>query len=101
MNEMTLPSRQDSQFEPWRSDAVHGTYGSRRLTTIRVDGGETFFVSFKPPRQGNKPGNEPGIGVKGSGANLLTATLGRPPIYIVRNITENRVIHHRTNSLDI
>ena len=73
MNEMTLPSRYE-----WM--------------------GKKHFCFFIPPRQGNELGNEPGISVKGSGA---TATLGPAPIYIVRNITENRVIRHRTDSLDI
>ena len=99
----TALQTQDSQFEPWLSDAVHGTYGSRRLTTIpsSTSGwGRKFFVFFKPPRQGNEPGNEPGIGVKGSGANRYP----RAPAHLyhlIRNITENRVIRHRTNSLDI
>ena len=49
---------------------VHmGHIGSPQYFFLRVDGEETFFVSFKPPRQGNEPGNESGIGVKSSGAN--------------------------------
>ena len=68
----TALQTQDSQFEPWRSYALYSTYGSRRLTTILFftsGWGRNIFVSFKPPRQGNEPGSEPGIGVKGSGAN--------------------------------
>ena len=39
MNEMTLSSRhvfqtQDLKFEPWRSEAEHATFRSRRLRTI-------------------------------------------------------------------
>ena len=30
----TALQKQDSKFEPWRSDAEHATYRSRRLTTI-------------------------------------------------------------------
>ena len=88
----TALQTQDSQFEPWRSDAVHGTYGSRRLTTIlflRVDGEETFlFLSNRRDRGTNRGTNL----VSAWKAAVPTATLGPPPIYIVRSITENRVI---------
>ena len=102
MNDMTLPSRHRI-----RNSSLGGLMpctvprGSRRLNTILFftsGWGRNIFVSFKPPRQGNEPGNEPGIGVKGSGANRYPRP---PPIYNVRNITENRVIRQRTNSLDI
>ena len=65
----TVLQRQDSKFEPWRSEAEHATSRSRRLPTIltftRGWGRNIFFVSFKPPR----PGTEPRELVKGSGAN--------------------------------
>ena len=44
MNEMTLSSRYE-----WM--------------------GKEHFCFFQTPRQGNEPGNEHGLGVKGSGAN--------------------------------
>ena len=62
---------------------MHGTYGSRRLTTILFftsGWGRNIFASFKPPRQGTEPGNEPGIGVKGSGANRYP----RAPAHLYR-----------------
>ena len=73
MNEMALPSRhriRNSSLTGLMPCTVHmGHIGSPQYFFLRVDGEETFFVSFKPPRQGNEPGKEPGIGVKGSGAN--------------------------------
>ena len=102
MNDMTLPSRhriRNSSLGGLMPCTVPmGHVGSSQSFFFTSGRGRNIFVSFKPPRQGNEPGNEPGIGVKGSGANRYPRA---PPIYIVRNITENRVIRHRTNSLDI
>ena len=69
----TVLQTQDSKFVPWRSEVEHATSRSRRLPTIlsHVDGEETFFVSFKPPR----PGTEP----RTWKAAVLTTTLGPPP----------------------
>ena len=65
---------------------------------IRGDGEKTFlFLSNRRDRGTNRGTNQ----VSAWKAAVLTATLGPPPIYIVRNITENRVIRHRTNSLDM
>ena len=58
MIEMTLSSfTLDLKFAPWRSEAEPAASRSRRLPTIlsHVDGEETFFVSFKPPRPGTEP----------------------------------------------
>ena len=53
MSEMTL-QKQDSKFKPWRSEAEHATAQSRRLSTIRVDGEETFvFLSNRRERETN------------------------------------------------
>ena len=56
----TLLQTQDSKFEPWRSEAEHATYRSRRLPTIGLltfkrGWGRNIFVSFKPPRPGTEP----------------------------------------------
>ena len=73
----TVLQTQDSEFEPWRSEAEHATSRSRRLPTILTftRGWErNIFVSFKPPR----PGTEPrALAWK---AAVLTTTLGPPPI---------------------
>ena len=67
---------QDSKFEPWRSEAElplgHG--GSPQYWLSHVDGEETFFVSFKPPRSGTEPRT---LAWK---AAVLTTTLGPPPL---------------------
>ena len=58
MNEMTVLQKQDSKFEPWRSEAEHATSRSRRLPTILSftrGWGRNIFVSFKPPRPGTEP----------------------------------------------
>ena len=65
---------------------------------IRVDGEEIFLFFSNPRDRGTNRGTNP---VSAWKAAVLTATLGPTPIYIVRNITENRVFRHRTNSLDI
>ena len=76
MNEMTQTSRHRI-----RNSSLGGLMPcSPQYFFLRVDGEETFFVSFKPPRQGNEPGNEPGIGVKGSGANRYP----RAPAHLYR-----------------
>ena len=72
----TVLQTQDSKFEPWRSEAEHATSRSRRLPQYwlsHVDGQETFFVSFKPPRPGTEPRT---LAWK---AAVLTTTLGPPP----------------------
>ena len=72
----TVLQTQDSKFEPWRSEAEHATSRSRRLPTILTftgGWGETFFVSFKPPRSGTEPRT---LAWK---AAVLTTTLGPPP----------------------
>ena len=64
----TVLQTQDSKFEPW-SDAEHATFRSQRLPTILTftrGWGRNIFVSFKPPRPGNRATNSGG---KGSGAN--------------------------------
>ena len=66
----TVLQTQDSKFEPWRSEAEHATFRSRRLPTILTftrGWGRNNFVSFKPPRPGTEP--NPDSGVKGSSAN--------------------------------
>ena len=53
MTEMTLPSRQNSKFEPWWSEAKHATsrHGSSPHTDyFRVSRKETF-VSLEPEYQ--------------------------------------------------
>ena len=65
----TVLQTQDSKFEPWRSEAEHATFRSQRLPTILTftrGWGRNIFVSFKPPRPGNRATNSGG---KGSGAN--------------------------------
>ena len=72
----TVLQTQDSKFEPWQSEAEHATSRSRRLPQYwlsHVDGEETFFVSFKPPRPGTEPRT---LAWK---AAVLTTTLGPPP----------------------
>ena len=72
----TVLQTQDSKFEPWRSEAEHANSRSRRPPQYwlsHVDGEETFFVSFKPPRPGTEPGT---LAWK---AAVLTTTLGPPP----------------------
>ena len=69
MIEMTLSSRQDSKFEPWRSEAEHATSRSRRLPTILTftrGWGRNIFCFFQTAETGNRT---PNSGVKGSGAN--------------------------------
>ena len=73
----TVLQTQDSKFEPWRSEAEHATYRSRRLPTILTftrGWGRNNFVSFKPPRPGTEPRT---LAWK---AAMLTTTLGPPPI---------------------
>ena len=67
---------QDSEYEPWRSEAEHATSRSRRLPTILTftrGWGRNNFVSFKPPRPGTEPRT---LAWK---AAVLTTTLGPPP----------------------
>ena len=69
----TALQTQDSKFEPWWSEADHlplGHRGSPKYWVLRVDGEETFFVSFKPPG--------PGTGHRIL-AWKLTTTPGPPP----------------------
>ena len=71
----TVLQTQDSKFEPWRSEAEHATFRSRRLPTIPTftrGWGRNIFVSFKPPRPGTEPGT---LAWK---AAVLTTTLGLP-----------------------
>ena len=54
----TVLQTQDSEFEPWRSEAKHANSRSRRLPTILTftrGWGRNIFVSFKPPRPGTEP----------------------------------------------
>ena len=73
----TVHQTQDSKFEPWRSEAEHATFRSRRLSTILTftrGRGRNIFVSFKPrPR----PGTETRI--LAWKAAELTTTVGPPP----------------------
>ena len=65
----TALQTRDSKFKPWRSEAEHATYRSRRSPTIlsfTSGWGGNIFVFFKPPRPGNE---QPSSSVKGSGAN--------------------------------
>ena len=77
MIEMTLFSRhriRNSRSGGLRSSTLplgHG--GSPQYWLSHVDGEETFFVSFKPTRQGTEPGT---LAWK---AAVLTTTLGPPP----------------------
>ena len=59
----TVLQTQDSNFEPWRSEAEHATSRSRRLPTILTF---TRFCFFQTAETGNRT---PNSGVKGSGAN--------------------------------
>ena len=73
----TVLQKQDSKFEPWRSEAEHATSRSRRFPTILTftrGWGRNIFVSFKPPRPGTEPRT---LAWK---AAVLTTTLGPPPI---------------------
>ena len=72
----TVLQKQDSKFEPWRSEAEHATSRSRRLPTILTftrGWGRNIFVSFKLPRPGTEPRT---LAWK---AAVLTTTLGPPP----------------------
>ena len=75
----TVLQTQDSNFEPWRSEAEHATSRSRRLPTILTftrGWGRNNFVSFKPPRPGTEPRT---LAWK---AAVLTTTLGPPPYHL-------------------
>ena len=77
MNEMTLSSRHRIRksspggLRPSTLPLGHG--GSPQYWLSHVDGEETFFVSFKPPRPGTEPQT---LAWK---AAVLTTTLGPPP----------------------
>ena len=65
----TVLQTQDSNFEPWRSEAEHATSRSRRLPTILTftgGWGRNIFCFFQTAETGNRT---PNSGVKGSGAN--------------------------------
>ena len=65
----TFPQRQDSKFEPWRSEAEHATSRSQRLPTILTftrRWGRNIFCFFQTAETGNRTLN---FGVKGSGTN--------------------------------
>ena len=65
----TVLQKQDSKFEPWRSEAEHATSRSRRLPTILTftrGWGRNIFCFFQTAETGNRT---PNSGVKGSGAN--------------------------------
>ena len=75
----TALQTQDSKFKPWSSDAEYSTSRSRRLPTIlsfTSGRGRNIFVSFKPPRPGNK---SRALAWK---ATVLTTTLGALCIYL-------------------
>ena len=77
----TVLQTQDLKFEPWRSEAEHATFRSRRLPTILTftrGWGRNIFVSFKPPRPETEPRT---LAWK---AAMLTTTLGPPPISSTR-----------------
>ena len=64
----TVFQTQDSKFEPWRSEAEHATFWSRRLPTILTfphGWGRNIFCFFQTAETGNRTPNC----VKGSGAN--------------------------------
>ena len=72
----TVLKKQDSKFEPWRSEVEHATSLSRSLPTIlsfTCGWGRNIFVSFKPPRPGTEPRT---LAWK---AVVLTTALGPPP----------------------
>ena len=72
----TVLQTQDSEFEPWRYEAEHGTSRSRRLPSILTftrEWGRNILVFFKPPRPGSEPRT---LAWK---AAVLTTTLGPPP----------------------
>ena len=69
----TVLQTQDSKFEPWRSEAEHTTFWSRRLPRFTRGWGRNIFVSFKPPRPETEPRT---LAWK---AAVLTTTLGPPP----------------------
>ena len=81
MIEMTLSSRHRIRnsspggLRPSTLPLGHG--GSPQYWLSHVDGEETFFVSFKPPRQGTEPRT---LAWK---AAVLTTTLGPPPLEAV------------------
>ena len=65
----TVLQTQDSKFEPWRSEAEHGTSRSRRppiIPTFTRGWGRNIFCFFQTAETGNRT---PNSGVKGSGAN--------------------------------
>ena len=65
----TVLQKQDSKFEPWRSEAEHATSRSRRLPTILTftrGWGRNILCFFQTAETGNRT---PSSGVKGSGAN--------------------------------
>ena len=87
----TVHQRQDSKFDPWRSEAEHATFRWRKLPTILSftrRWGRNNFVSFKPLRPGTKL-------VKGSGANHYP----RAPARTLRINEENKIIGTRRNDL--
>ena len=60
---------QDSNFEPWRSEAEYATSRSRKLPTILTftrGWGRNIYRFFETAETGNRT---PNSGVKGSGAN--------------------------------
>ena len=72
----TVLRRQDSKFEPWRSEVEHATSRWWRVPTILTftrGWGRNIFVSFKPPRPGTK------LRTLAWKAAVLTTTLGPPP----------------------
>ena len=65
----TVLKTQDSKFEPWRSEAKHATFWSRRLPTILsfyTWMGKKHFCFFQTFQTGNRT---PNSSVKGSCAN--------------------------------
>ena len=92
----TVLQTQDSKFEPWRSEAEHATFRTRRLPTIMSftrGWGRNSFVSFKPPRPGTEPRT---LTWK---AAVLTTTLGPPPnmCTILKPMSDNKTIIIKQN----
>ena len=87
----TVLQTQDSKIEPWRSEAEHATFWSRRLPTILTftrGWGSNIFVSLKSPRPGTEPQT---LAWK---AAVLTTTLGPPPRLEYHPLQKRRSLTH-------
>ena len=72
-------ARWHCEFEPWRSEAEHATYRSRRLPTIwnlHKWAGKTYFVSLKDEGQSE----DWTLDLRLSKQAALTTTPGPPPL---------------------